>query len=93
MRVPVMVVGGVGLGVDVMETLGPRGTGRAGLRELARRRRGAFDLVGVGRSQVGDPDRIAKVRRGVLEEIRGFTRADVSDGGELPTAVADAHRH
>jgi 2,4-dienoyl-CoA reductase-like NADH-dependent reductase (Old Yellow Enzyme family) len=44
---------------------------------LRRFRRGDFDLVSVGRSLIGDPDWVAKMRDGRAAEIRPFRRADI----------------
>jgi len=79
---PVIAVGSVGLDIDVMATLdgeeaAPTGAGR--IEDLVRRfRRGDFDLVSVGRSQIGDPDWVAKVRDARIGEIRPFRRADIA---------------
>jgi 2,4-dienoyl-CoA reductase-like NADH-dependent reductase (Old Yellow Enzyme family) len=95
-RVPVVGVGSVGLDVDVMDNLlGEEAnfTGSAGLRSLlARFERGEFDLVSVGRGQIGDPEWVEKVRTGRIDEIRHFTRDDVIRDLEVPTLVVDAHR-
>jgi 2,4-dienoyl-CoA reductase-like NADH-dependent reductase (Old Yellow Enzyme family) len=94
---PVIAVGSVGLDIDVMESLfgrDARSTGETGLQELARRFSGGeFDLISVGRGQIGDPDWVRKVRDGRIAEIRPFTKQDVrGDGAGLPDFVADAHR-
>jgi 2,4-dienoyl-CoA reductase-like NADH-dependent reductase (Old Yellow Enzyme family) len=79
---PVIAVGSVGLDVDVMATLEgeeARPTGNSRIEELVRRfRRGDFDLVSVGRSQIGDPDWVAKVSDDRIGEIRPFRRADIA---------------
>ena len=79
---PVIAVGSVGLDVDVMATLEgeeARPTGNSKIEDLVRRfRRGDFDLVSVGRSQIGDPDWVAKVRDDRIGEIRPFRRADIA---------------
>jgi 2,4-dienoyl-CoA reductase-like NADH-dependent reductase (Old Yellow Enzyme family) len=79
---PVIAVGSVGLDVDVMATLEgeeARPTGNSRIEDLIRRfRRGDFDLVSVGRSQIGDPDWVAKVRDDRIGEIRPFRRADIA---------------
>jgi 2,4-dienoyl-CoA reductase-like NADH-dependent reductase (Old Yellow Enzyme family) len=79
---PVIAVGSVGLDVDVMATLEgeeARPTGDSRIEDLVRRfRRGDFDLVSVGRSQIGDPDWVAKVRDDRIGEIRPFRRADIA---------------
>ncbi len=50
------------------------GSGRPGHR---RRRldRGDFDLVGVGRALLQDPDWVLKIRDGRTEELKSFERA------------------
>ena len=78
---PVIAVGSVGLDIDVMATLtgqeaAPTGPGR--IADLVRRfERGDFDLISVGRSLIGDPDWVAKMRDGRGAEIRPFRRADL----------------
>jgi 2,4-dienoyl-CoA reductase-like NADH-dependent reductase (Old Yellow Enzyme family) len=78
---PVIAVGSVGLDIDVMASLygeeaRPTGAGRIG--DLIRRfERGDFDLVSVGRSQIGDPDWVAKMRDDRIPEIKPFRRADL----------------
>jgi 2,4-dienoyl-CoA reductase-like NADH-dependent reductase (Old Yellow Enzyme family) len=78
---PVIAVGSVGLDVDVMATLtGEEATptGPSRIEDLVRRfRRGDFDLVSIGRSLIGDPDWVAKMRDGRGAEIRPFRRADL----------------
>ena len=79
---PVIAVGSVGLDVDVMATLEgeeARPTGNSRIEDLVRRfRRGDFDLVSVGRSQIGDPDWVAKISDDRIGEIRPFRRADIA---------------
>ena len=79
---PVIAVGSVGLDVDVMATLEgeeARPTGNSRIEDLVRRfRRGDFDLVSVGRSQIGDPDWVAKMSDDRIGEIRPFRRADIA---------------
>lgn len=92
---PVIGVGSVGLDVDVMDNLLGKeaaATGTAGLVELMRRfARGDFDLVSVGRGQIGDPEWTEKVRTGRVADIRPFTRADVIGDLEVPGLISDAH--
>jgi 2,4-dienoyl-CoA reductase-like NADH-dependent reductase (Old Yellow Enzyme family) len=77
---PVIAVGSVGLDIDVMASLdgqegNPSGAGR--IAELVRRfQRGDFDLVSVGRSQIGDPEWVAKVTDHRLPDIRPFRAGD-----------------
>ena len=79
---PVIAVGSVGLDIDVMASLSgqeARPTGASRIDELARRfRRGDFDLVSVGRSQIGDPEWVAKMTHKRINEIRGFRANDTS---------------
>jgi 2,4-dienoyl-CoA reductase-like NADH-dependent reductase (Old Yellow Enzyme family) len=95
---PVIGVGSVGLDVDVMDNLLGKAeakfTGRAGLRELAHRfNRRDFDLISVGRGQLGDPDWVEKLHAGRIDEIRHFDRDDLRPGGgEVPELIAEAHR-
>jgi 2,4-dienoyl-CoA reductase-like NADH-dependent reductase (Old Yellow Enzyme family) len=78
---PVIAVGSVGLDADVMATLDgaeARPTGPRRIEDLVRRfERGDFDLVSIGRSLIGDPDWVAKMRDGRGAEIRPFRRADL----------------
>jgi 2,4-dienoyl-CoA reductase-like NADH-dependent reductase (Old Yellow Enzyme family) len=89
-------VGSVGLDIDVMESLFGRdakSTGRSGLQELVRRfSNDEFDLVSVGRGQIGDPDWVRKVREGRISDIRPFTKEDVRGDGGMPDFISDAHR-
>jgi 2,4-dienoyl-CoA reductase-like NADH-dependent reductase (Old Yellow Enzyme family) len=72
----------VGLDIDVMASLDgqeARPTGGTRIGELVRRfKRGDFDLVSVGRSQIGDPDWIAKMTRHRVGDIRAFRAGDPS---------------
>jgi 2,4-dienoyl-CoA reductase-like NADH-dependent reductase (Old Yellow Enzyme family) len=83
----VVVVGSIGLDIDVMASLGgqegqPTGGSRIG--ELMRRfERGDFDLVSVGRSQIGDSDWVTKMTERRLSDIRGFRANDT----ELPNDI------
>jgi len=78
----VIAVGSIGLDIDVMATLtGEEAvpTGAIRIDELVRRfGRGDFDLVSVGRSQIGDPDWVAKMRDGRIPDIRAFRRDDTN---------------
>ena len=76
----VIAVGSVGLDVDVMASLdGQEGrpTGASRINELVRRfQRGDFDLVSVGRSQIGDPEWVAKTSHHRIPDIRPFRSGD-----------------
>ena len=78
---PVIAVGSIGLDIDVMASLygeEARPTGASRIGDLIRRfERGDFDLVSVGRSQIGDPDWVAKMRDDRIPEIKPFRRADL----------------
>ncbi|HWL43991.1 MAG TPA: hypothetical protein VNQ73_13705 [Ilumatobacter sp.] len=94
--VPVVAVGSVGLDVDVMDNMlghEAKQTGLASFVELERRfKAGEFDLMSVGRGQIGDPDWVTKVRDGDIFGIRQFTREDLMRDIEVPDLVTDAHR-
>jgi 2,4-dienoyl-CoA reductase-like NADH-dependent reductase (Old Yellow Enzyme family) len=64
----------------------PTGAGR--IDELVHRfERGDFDLVSVGRSQIGDPDWVTKMRDGRIPEIRAFRANDTALSHDVvPTA-------
>ena len=48
------------------------------IADLVRRfERGDFDLISIGRSLIGDPDWVAKMRDGRGAEIRPFRRTDL----------------
>ncbi len=87
----VIAVGSVGLDVDVMANVSgstARSTGSAGYREMVRRfRRGDFDLMAIGRGQIGDPNWVNTLRAGRLPAVQGFTKADLLQDRELPTLV------
>jgi 2,4-dienoyl-CoA reductase-like NADH-dependent reductase (Old Yellow Enzyme family) len=84
---PVIAVGSVGLDTDVMDNFFGKeanSTGEAGLRELLRRfHNGEFDLISVGRGQIGDPQWVTKVREGRFSEVRLFTKKDLLGDLEL----------
>jgi 2,4-dienoyl-CoA reductase-like NADH-dependent reductase (Old Yellow Enzyme family) len=83
---PVIAVGGVGLTVDMVETFSGKNTqGPPEINFPALARRFAaheFDLIAVGRSNIADPDWVAKVRNGHWERIRQFKLADLGDVAE-----------
>jgi 2,4-dienoyl-CoA reductase-like NADH-dependent reductase (Old Yellow Enzyme family) len=78
---PVIACGSVGVDTDVMDNFLVREaqrTGEAGIRELVRRfNEHEFDLISVGRANIGDPDWVRKVRDGRYEDICAFTRQDI----------------
>jgi len=77
---PVIAVGSVGLDIDVMASLDgeeAQQTGATRIDELVRRfQRGDFDLVSVGRSQIGDPEWVAKMTQHRIPDIREFRAGD-----------------
>jgi 2,4-dienoyl-CoA reductase-like NADH-dependent reductase (Old Yellow Enzyme family) len=92
---PVIAVGSVGLDTDVMDNFfgkEAKSTGEAGIGELLRRFiNREFDLISVGRSLIGDPQWVNKVRAGRLSEVRMFTKKDVLGDLEIEGFVAEAH--
>jgi 2,4-dienoyl-CoA reductase-like NADH-dependent reductase (Old Yellow Enzyme family) len=76
----VIAVGSVGLDIDVMASLNGEEAQSAGANrvgELVRRfQRGDFDLVSVGRSQIGDPEWVAKITQRRARDIRPFRAGD-----------------
>jgi 2,4-dienoyl-CoA reductase-like NADH-dependent reductase (Old Yellow Enzyme family) len=78
----VIAIGSIGLDIDVMATLTgheARPTGASRMDELVRRfDRGDFDLVSVGRSQIGDPQWVAKMTAGRPGAVRAFRLEDTS---------------
>jgi 2,4-dienoyl-CoA reductase-like NADH-dependent reductase (Old Yellow Enzyme family) len=92
---PVIAVGSVGLDTDVMDNFfgkEAKSTGEAGLSELLRRfNNREFDLISVGRSLIGDPEWVNKVRDGRLSQVRMFTKKDVLGDLEIEGFVAEAH--
>jgi 2,4-dienoyl-CoA reductase-like NADH-dependent reductase (Old Yellow Enzyme family) len=87
----VIAVGSIGLDIDVMATLtGQEGhpTGASRIGELvARFERGEFDLVSVGRSQIGDPDWVTKMSERRIPDIRPFSKDDVALSHDVVTAA------
>ena len=78
----VIAVGSIGLDIDVMASLDgqeARPTGGSRIGELVHRfKRGDFDLVSVGRSQIGDPEWITKMTHHRISDIRAFRAGDPS---------------
>jgi len=70
-----ITVGSVGLSGDFMGAFRGESSEVASLDELLRRLdRGDFDLVGVGRSLLADPEWVAKVRDNRTNELKGFSK-------------------
>jgi 2,4-dienoyl-CoA reductase-like NADH-dependent reductase (Old Yellow Enzyme family) len=93
---PVIAVGSVGLDTDVMDNFfgkEAQPTGEPGFRELLRRfSNREFDLISVGRGQIGDPDWVNKVREGRYSEVRLFTKKDLLGDLEFEGFVNEAHQ-
>jgi len=83
---PVIAVGGVGLTVDMVESFSGKetqGPAEINFPALARRFQvPEFDLVAVGRSNIADPEWVAKVCAGEWDLIRQFKLADLGDVAE-----------
>jgi 2,4-dienoyl-CoA reductase-like NADH-dependent reductase (Old Yellow Enzyme family) len=78
---PIVACGSVGLDTDIMDNFlvkEAKQTGEAGIRELVTRfNSDEFDLICVGRANIGDPEWVRKVGEGRISEIRHFTRQDI----------------
>ncbi len=96
--VPVATVGSLGLKIDLFggflaESMTFDFAGQAQIQIMLEQfQRGEFDLMGVGRSIIGDADWLLKVRDGRFDEIRSFTKADVmGDYTYDPGIVGETH--
>jgi 2,4-dienoyl-CoA reductase-like NADH-dependent reductase (Old Yellow Enzyme family) len=70
-----ITVGSVGLTGEFMAAFRGEASQPASLDELLRRMdRGDFDLVGVGRPLLSDPEWVAKIRDHRTDELKGFTK-------------------
>ena len=71
---PVMAAGGIGMSGDIIKTFAGE-TGRALPVDDAARRveEGEFDLVGIGRALVADPEWPRKIARGQTKDLRDCT--------------------
>ena len=70
-----ITVGSVGLSGDVFSAFAGESSQPTPLDELLRRfDRGDFDLVGVGRPLLGDPNWVKKIKEGRTAELRGFSK-------------------
>jgi 2,4-dienoyl-CoA reductase-like NADH-dependent reductase (Old Yellow Enzyme family) len=76
---PTMTIGSIGLDRDMMASLGEGQSAActpANLEDLMRRfDREEFDLVGVGRAMIAEPDWAHIVRRGDLDQLKPFIPA------------------
>ena len=74
--VPTITVGSVGLSGEFIASYGGEASKPASLDELLRRLdRGDFDLVGVGRALLQDPNWAVKVHQGRTDELMDFDRS------------------
>lgn len=85
---PTMTIGSIGLDCEMLASLGTEAkvadTNLASLDELGRRfDRGEFDLVGIGRAIIAEPDWAHIVRRGDLHQLKPFSPA-VIEGALRP---------
>ena len=75
---PTMTVGSVGLDIDLTRSLQGDRSKAAGIDAvLDRLRRGEFDLVGVGRALLSDPQWPLKVSSGAIEQMQAFDAKDL----------------
>ena len=88
--VPTMTVGSIGLDCDLLASLGDMKTGNVDLNSLdqlmKRFDRGDFDLVGVGRSMIAEPDWPKIVRAGELNRLKPFS-VEVMAKALLPDTI------
>lgn len=72
---PTITVGSVGLSGEFIAAFGGEGSQPASLDGLLERLdRGEFDLVGVGRALLQDPEWVVKIRDGRQDELKTFER-------------------
>ena len=72
---PTITVGSVGLSGEFIAAFGGEGSQPASLDGLLERlERDEFDLVGVGRALLQDPEWVVKVRDGRTDELKNFER-------------------
>jgi len=92
--VPTMTVGSVGLDADLMQSFIEGGEARcnlASLRELAARfNRGEFDLVGVGRALIAEPNWANYLRDGELHRLKPYNHKTLAHLREALRAAESA---
>jgi 2,4-dienoyl-CoA reductase-like NADH-dependent reductase (Old Yellow Enzyme family) len=72
---PTITVGSVGLTGEFLAAFAGESSQPSSLDELTRRMdRGDFDLVGVGRPILADPNWVAKIETGRTDELKGFSK-------------------
>ncbi|WP_372785403.1 NADH:flavin oxidoreductase [Phenylobacterium sp.] len=75
---PTIAVGSVGLTGEFIASYGGEGSKPASLDELLRRLdRGDFDLVGVGRALLQDPQWAVKIHQGRTDELMDYDRSAI----------------
>jgi 2,4-dienoyl-CoA reductase-like NADH-dependent reductase (Old Yellow Enzyme family) len=73
-------VGSVGLSGEFLAAFGGESSQSVGLGQLIERmEREEFDLIAVGRALISDPAWVNKVQDGELDELKGFTPADLAE--------------
>ncbi len=73
-------VGSVGLSGEFLAAFGGESSQSVGLGQLIERmERNEFDLIAVGRALISDPAWANKVQEGELDELKGFTPADLAE--------------
>ncbi|RZM27652.1 MAG: 12-oxophytodienoate reductase, partial [Pedobacter sp.] len=70
-----ITVGSVGLNGEFLAAFAGESSQPSSLDELMRRMdRGDFDLVGVGRPLLADPNWVKKIRENRIDELKGFSK-------------------
>lgn len=81
--VPTVTVGSIGLDCDLLASLGEGRTAGLNLESLDklmdRFERGDFDLVGVGRAMIAEPDWPKLVRKGTLDRLKPFSTKSLGE--------------
>lgn len=82
--VPTIAVGSAGLDRDVMQSFETNGDAEGIMPETIERlgqqiASESFDFLAVGRSLIGDPDWVKKLKEGDIGSIRPFRKSDISD--------------
>jgi len=76
---PTITVGSVGLSGEFIAAFGGEGSQPASIDGLLERlERNEFDLVGVGRALLQDPEWVVKIREGRNDELKSFEREALS---------------
>jgi len=90
--VPTMTVGSIGLDRDLIASLGDMQVANCNLASLdqlmERFDRGEFDLIGVGRSMIAEPDWPKFVRDGALHRLKPFSVNTLANA-LLPSTIVE----